>query len=118
MDPASFQHVQQMPQYGQQRHDPTHSARTQQQQQQHYIPQHFVPQAVQYQLGNRPQPPQRQTQPPFARMGPYAYGMNQPGHSPVDMSFPLQHFSMGYNAPGGYADMGKIQLQPCSKGPR
>jgi hypothetical protein len=109
LGPASFQPVLQMPQYGRRHHDPTHFAVIQQEQQQHYIPQRFVPQAAQHQLRNRPPPPRMQTQPPFARMDPYTYGMNQPGYSSVSLSFPLQHLPTGYNAPSGYADMGKIQ---------
>lgn len=105
----SFQYTQQMLQCGQQRHDPTAFARTQHHQhpQQHYLPQHFVPQAAQYQIGNRLQQlPQMQTQPLFNRI---AYGMNQPAYSPVDMGFPQQQYPMGYGVPTKFADMGKTK---------
>jgi hypothetical protein len=101
------QSIPHMPQYGQQHHDPRNFARPPQHQ--HFAPPNMMHQAPQYQYPNRPQQPHMQTQPPLARVDPYAYGMMQQGYSPVDMRFPQQQFPIGYGLPGGYADPGKIK---------
>ena len=110
MGPSSFQYPQ-MPQYGQQRHDPANYSRMQhQQQQQHYAQQQMVPQALPYQYANRPHPLPMQTQAQFPRMDPYGYGVSPSNYSPVDMRFPQQSFPMGYGPQGGYPDMSRSML--------
>jgi hypothetical protein len=108
--PASLQCVQYMAWYGYQRHEPTYSSRTQQQQN---LLQNLVPRAAQYEVGDRSQSPQLQTQRPYARMDRYAHSINQAGHSIVDTRFLRHHFP--YNAHGSYAANGKIQRTPVVK---
>lgn len=107
--PSSYQYPQQILQYGQQRYDPTTIARTQQQQQ-HYAPQQMAPQAAQYQYAHRPHSLQMQTQTPFPRMDPYAFGVSPSAYSPMDMRFPQQPFPMGYGPPAGYQDISRSHL--------
>lgn len=111
MGPTSYQYPQHMAQYGQQRHDPTTYARTQQQQQQHYVQHQMVPQVAQYQYANRPHALQMQTQPPFGRVDPYSFGVSPSNYSPVDMRFPQQAFTMGYNPAAGFPDMSRSRIR-------
>lgn len=107
MAPSSYAYGQPVPQYIQQPHDPRAFARLQQQQQ--YPPQQVMPQAAQYAYPNRPQQQTMQMHPQYARVDNFAYGINQPGYSPVDMRFPQSQFPMGYAAPGGHADIGNAR---------
>jgi hypothetical protein len=106
LNPASFQHTRQMALYGHQLHDPTYSARAQQQ---YYLSQLPMPQAAQYQVGIRLRSLHEQIQPPCARIDHRAYSMNQSSFSIVDVRSSLQQFPMGYDAPSSYADPGKIR---------
>lgn len=127
MGPGSFPYMPHPHQYGQPRQDSRafagapqhqHQHQHQQQQQQHHQPQpqyYYPAQNAQYQMANRPQAPQLQTNPQFARMDPYGYGMAQPAYSPVDMRFPQPQLPVGYGAPGGYADMSLSTPKPVGE---
>jgi hypothetical protein len=115
LGPASIRHTHQIPQYGYQNHDLTQFAMAQQQQQQYYSLQGFVPQIAKYQLGYRPTPPQMQTQLQLARMDPSAYDRNQPSYSHVDLNFTLQHFPIAYAL--DQSSSGPVAIPSFPRGP-
>jgi len=102
-NPANMQYMQQMPQYVSQRHDPMALAKAQQHQ---FLPPQYGVQQGQYPSNHRQQPSQLQTPPPFAHIDPYAYGVQQPGYSPVDLRFPQPGFPASFGMPGAYTEMG------------
>lgn len=104
MGPNPYQYNAQASQYGQQSPDAAAFARAQPQQQP-YLPHNYAAPPAHYQMAGRPQPAQIQTQPPYPRVDPYAYGVAHPSYSPVDMRYPQQSYPVGYGAAGGYADM-------------
>lgn len=102
MGPGSFPYFPQATPHGQQRQDVAAFSRAQPQQ---FLPQHYSAQAAPYPMVTRQPPAHIQTQSPYGRVEPYAYGMAQPAYSPVDMRYPQPTFPVGYGAPAGYAEM-------------
>lgn len=104
MGPGNHQYSAPVPQYAQQRPDPTAFARAQQQL---YLPHNYAIPPAHYPMASRPQSAHTQTQPQYQRVDAYAYPMAQPGYSPVDMRYSQQTFPIGYGPPGGYQETGR-----------
>jgi hypothetical protein len=106
LNPASYQHGHQMAPHSHQLHDPVYSTRAQQQ---YYLPQFYVSQAAQYQVGARLRSLHEQTEPPRTLADHHAYSLSRPGLSLVNIKSSSQQFPMGYYASGSYANLGKIR---------